>query len=254
MANQPDIPNTYRFFVAAAQIAQGHTTDVDLIHQWVRVLRMRVGQEILLIDAESQTASRVALTAIAKQRVDWQVRAVDPVLGEPTLQVTLAVGVMRAERFEWLLQKATELGVARVIPLMTERSRSDGDVGRQKFERWGRIVREAAEQSGRAVIPHLAEPQTLRSLCTSHMSTRTLFLHEGEGTVPMRRCVPIPDATVTLVSGPDGGLSEAECAVMRACGWQGVGLGHRILRAETAPLLGLSMALTYAGDYDGEVA
>lgn len=59
---------------------------------------------------------------------------------------------------------------------------------------------------------------------------------------------------MTLVSGPDGGFSEAECATMRACGWQGVGLGQRILRAETAPLLGLSMALTYAGDYDGEVA
>jgi 16S rRNA (uracil1498-N3)-methyltransferase len=254
MANQSAIANTYRFFVAAAQIAQGHTTDGDLIHQWVRVLRMRVGQEMLLIDAESQTASRVVLTDIGKQRVDWQVRAVDPVLGEPVLQVTLAVGVMRAERFEWLLQKATELGVARIIPLITERSRSDGDVGRQKFDRWGRIVREAAEQSGRAIVPQLSDPQTLVSVCASHTHTLTLFLHEGEGTVPMRRCLPIPGATVMLVSGPDGGLSEAECAVMRACGWQGVGLGRRILRAETAPLLGLSMALTYAGDYDGEVA
>jgi len=98
MANQPALPNTLRFFVAGAQIAQGHTTDGDLIHQWVRVLRMRVGQELLLIDADSQSAWRVELTAIGKNRVDWHVRTVDPVLGEPALQVTLAVGVMRAQQ------------------------------------------------------------------------------------------------------------------------------------------------------------
>lgn len=254
MANQPALPNTFRFFVAGAQIAQGHTTDGDLIHQWVRVLRMRVGQELLLIDADSQSAWRVELTAIGKNRVDWHVRAVDPVLGEPALQVTLAVGVMRAERFEWLLQKATELGVAHIIPLVTERSRSDGDIGRQKFERWGRIVREAAEQSGRAVIPQLGEPQSLATLCAHRAAVATFFCHEGAGTRPWRRYLPLPHTAVTLASGPDGGFSEAECATMRACGWQGVGLGQRILRAETAPLLGLSMALTYAGDYDGEVA
>jgi 16S rRNA (uracil1498-N3)-methyltransferase len=254
MNNPPAIPNTFRFFVAAVQIAQGYTTDADLIHQWVRVLRMRVGQEILLIDSDRQLAHRVVLTAVDKQRVDWQVRTVDPVRGEPTLQVTLAVGVMRAERFEWLLQKATELGVSQIIPLKTERSRSDGDVGLQKFERWGRIVREAAEQSERGRVPRICEPHSLARLCAQPQDTATFFLHEGEGTVPWRRCLPLAHAAVTLVSGPDGGFSEAECAMMQACGWQGVGLGRRILRAETAPLLGLSMALTYAGDYDGEVA
>lgn len=254
MTKLPAIPNTFRFFVAAAHIAQGHTTDADLVHQWVRVLRVRVGQELLLIDSDRQLAHRVVLTAVGKQRVDWQVRAVDPVLGEATLQVTLAVGVMRAERFEWLLQKATELGVVQIIPLATERSRSDGDVGRQKFERWGRILREAAEQSGRAVVPRLCDPLTLLALCAQSHAAPLFFLHEGAGTVPWRRCLPLAHAAVTLVSGPDGGFSETECATMQACGWQGVGLGHRILRAETAPLLGLSMALTYAGDYDGEVA
>lgn len=250
MADITAVSNTFRFFVASSLIAQEATDEAALIHQWVRVLRIRRGQQALLIDETTQQAYQVQFDEVSKQRVTWRTLAVTQLHTEPALQVSLAVGMMRAERFEWLLQKATEIGVRQIIPVIAERSRSDGSVSPQKIERWQRILREAAEQACRARIPDLHHPVTLATLLHESF-TQAMFLHEGAGTVPLRSLLPVTGAQVLLVSGPEGGLSDAECALMQHGGWQGVGLGQRILRAETAPLVAATMALAYAGEFDG---
>lgn len=250
MTDPRSVPNTFRFFVASSQLAQGATDEAALVHQWVRVLRIRPGQTALLIDSAVQRAHHVQFADVGKQRVTWDTLAVIDLDTEPKVDITLAVGLIRAERFEWLLQKATEIGVTQIQPLLCERSRSDGGVGTQKIERWHRIVREAAEQACRARIPVVHEPLLLPKVLAQPRAW-TVFLHEGTGTVPLRTQLPAPTSEVLVLSGPEGGFSPAECALMQQASCVGVGLGRRILRAETAPLVAATMVLTYAGELDG---
>ena len=250
MTDPQSVPNTFRFFVASSQLAQAATDEAALVHQWVRVLRIRPGQTALLIDSAARQAHHVQFNDVGKQRVTWHTLAVIDIDTEPNLDITLAVGLMRAERFEWLLQKATEIGVAHIQPVLCERSRSDGGVGPQKIERWHRIVREAAEQACRARIPDVSAPVPLSQVLAQPLPW-AVYLHEGTDTVPLRSVLPAPASRVLLLSGPEGGFSPAECAAMQQAGCVGGGLGRRILRAETAPLVAATMVLTYAGELDG---
>jgi hypothetical protein len=152
MDGMPQLPNTVRFFVDPASIDAGSTTDVDLIHQWQRVLRLRIGADVLLLDGAGMQV-HVVLTELTAKLARWEQRATAPAGGEPTQHVTLCAALIRPERYEWLLQKSVELGVSRIVPLLCERSRVDAPVTANKRARWQRIVTEAAEQSCRGILP-----------------------------------------------------------------------------------------------------
>lgn len=245
------IANTHRFFVDAITFAAMTTTDSDLVHQWSRVLRLRVGQNLLLLDGAGKSAV-VCLTQLTAKHASWQVVAVGETIGEPRLQLTLAVALIRAERFEWLLQKATEIGVCAIVPVIADRSVSVGDVSATKRVRWQRIIREAAEQSGRAIVPQLAPPVALTDVRVP-VAAQVYWCHEVTGTPPLRRLLCDVTRPVWLISGPEGSFSRNELAWLeRQSTWQAVGLGARILRAETAPLVAATMLLAQAGDFDGE--
>lgn len=246
----PQIANTHRFFVDAATCQRGSTTDGDLLHQWVRVLRVRVGDALLLLDGQGQ-AAHVEITAISAKTAAWRVIATMPAGGEPRLHVTLAVSLIRPERFEWLLQKATEIGVSAIVPLKADHSRHDGEVSAQKIIRWQRILREAAEQSCRGVVPHLAAACAIRALAPPH-GAHVYWCHEGAGTLPLRHAPAEVGRPVWLISGPEGSFSHHELTWLMQQPWQAVGLGSRILRAETAPLVAATMLLAQAGDFDGD--
>jgi 16S rRNA (uracil1498-N3)-methyltransferase len=245
------IANTHRFFVDATTFTAGTTTDANLVHQWSRVLRLRVDQQLLLLDGVGQAAV-VRISELTPKRASWQVVERFVATGEPRLQVTLAVSLIRAERFEWLLQKATEIGVCAIVPIIADRSVSDGGVSPTKRERWQRIIREAAEQACRGVLPQLAPAVALTDLRVP-AEAQVYWCHEGAGTRPLRQLPCDATRPAWLISGPEGSFSPNELAWLgRQVTWQAAGLGTRILRAETAPLVAATILLTQAGDFDGE--
>jgi 16S rRNA (uracil1498-N3)-methyltransferase len=184
--------NTYRFFVDSGVI---HGRDVlledgELAHQIGTVLRLRVGEKITLLD-NSGWQYVVALHAVERGRVIGTVERKELARGEPRTKLTLYVALMRPERFEWVLQKGTELGVSAFVPLICERSTiaDAGELSANKLERWHRIVREAAEQSRRGKLPRLAPALFLPAACDQAAQRGTaLLLWEGSG-VPSLRSV-----------------------------------------------------------------
>jgi 16S rRNA (uracil1498-N3)-methyltransferase len=273
--------NTYRFFVDSGAI---HGRDVliedgELAHQVGTVLRLRAGQHITLLD-NSGWQFVVALGAVERDRVAGTVERKELASSEPRTKLTLYVALLRPERFEWVLQKGTELGVSAFVPLICERSTiADADaLSANKLERWNRIVREAAEQSRRGKLPRLAPAVFFPAAC-DHAAQRgtALLLWEGSG-VPSLRSVlqntdrgseaasgpggehvsppgpltlsPLHPFSIALFSGPEGGFSASEFETALRYDMIAVTLGPRTLRAETAPLAATSAILYEMGDLE----
>lgn len=249
----PHISNTVRFFVDPAALAAGSTAHSELIHQWTRVLRLRVGAELLLLDGVGM-AYHVVLTALDAKKASWDIIASGVAPGEPHQELTLCAALIRPERFEWLLQKSVELGVTRIIPLICERTRAEASSTLNKHARWQRIVTEAAEQACRGKIPELHHAFPLKEIRVP-ASDQVFWLHEGSDTQPLRQLLASPMRPTWVISGPEGGFSPDEQRWLHAQpGWQASGLGKRILRAETAPLVAATLIMAAGGAFDDGVA
>jgi 16S rRNA (uracil1498-N3)-methyltransferase len=155
--------------------------------------------------------------------------------------------MMSADRMDWLVEKATELGVVQLQPVLAERSslRLDGERAQRKQQHWQAVAVSACEQSGRNRLPTVHAPQAMRAFLRDAAgagSTRWLLSLDAEA-LPLRAALcDLPSAQpVIVLSGPEGGLSPDEEAAARAAGFVPVSLGHRVLRAETAPLAALSV-------------
>lgn len=248
--------NTYRFFVPPASLEGGAFAleDADLAHQIGAVLRLRPGDRVLLLD-NSGAEHSVRLTAVERRRLAGEIERSAEAQTEPRLDLTLYAPLIRAERFEWLLQKGTELGVRRFVPLLCARtSAAEAEVGARKHERWGRILREAAEQSRRARLPALLPPARFADACAQALGHGlALLLWEHSGAAPLRqtlRALPAAPPGAALLSGPEGGLTDDERTAAQTCGIIPVTLGRRTLRAETAPLVAASALLYELGDLE----
>ncbi len=246
--------NTYRFFVPPTCFRGDRVEidDPDLARQLAVVLRLGVGDRVVFLDGIGNQ-SIVVLTEVGKGRVRGQIEQQELAGAEPHLALTLYIGLMRAERFEWLLQKGTELGVAAFVPVLCERSVSDGAVGAAKLARWQRIIREAAEQCRRGRIPQLELPIGFNQACAGAIANGpALLLWEGQGVQAIGAVLRALTAPVglSLLSGPEGGLSDAEYSQAQAHGIVAVTLGPRTLRAETAPLAAAAIALYQFGDME----
>lgn len=240
--------NTFHFFVDPSALAHDHVTinDDALVHQLTRVLRLGPGAYVRMLDG-SGWACDVELTSVSRKEVRGVVRERHKATGEPPWHLSLFLALLRPERFEWALQKCVELGVAQVVPVMFERSLSAERADGRKLERWQRIAREAAEQSRRAILPSVVAPMPFTVAC-GHAARAALPLLLWEGTAPLLRerlsPPPLP-ATISLLSGPEGGITAAELTAASEHGIMPVSLGPRLLRAETAPMAALA-ALLYA--------
>lgn len=262
--------NTYRFFVDAEAF---HGRDVliedgELAHQMSAVLRLRADERVLLLD-NSGWQYHVALSSIERGRITGTVEHKELAGGEPRTKLTLYVAVLRSERFEWVLQKGTELGVSAFVPLICERSTiADTDeLSERKLERWGRILREAAEQSRRGKLPRLAPALFFPAACDQAPQRGTaLLLWEGTGVPALRQVLRGSGLTsdiidpespaaahpfsVALFSGPEGGFTPKELETAQRYGMIAVTLGPRTLRAETAPIVAASAILYEMGDLE----
>jgi 16S rRNA (uracil1498-N3)-methyltransferase len=241
----------HRFFVDPQQIGTRVWFDEGQARQMRRVLRLRPGDHVLALDGRGRQYE-VALDEVSGARVAGQVVAQAEATGEPGARLTLFQSLLRREKFEWVLQKGTELGVAAFAPVATRRSLVRGeDVTPDRLMRWRRIVKEAAEQSGRGLLPEVRPPLLLdEALAQLSGYAKSVFLWEvaeGEDITPALAGLP-PAPAVALFVGPEGGYEAAEVDQARTAGATVATLGPRILRTETAAIAAVTLALHALGD------
>jgi len=238
----------HRFFLTQPGLQPAQTVDLEPIaHQLQVVLRLQPGAQIVLLDGQGR-AYLAEITTLQRRVATGYISRQLPDPPEPTLRLTLYQCSLKADKFEWILQKGTELGVARFVPVISERSVVRPAAALQKkYERWQAIIREAAEQCGRGRIPRLQEPLTWAEAITHADGLRLLPWEAATQSAP--RLAPLllagtpPPVGLSLLIGPEGGISDNEAATAQTAGWQTISLGPQILRAETAALAAVAVAL-----------
>jgi 16S rRNA (uracil1498-N3)-methyltransferase len=226
-------------------------------HQIARVLRMRPGDRLVVLD-DSGWEFEVHLLAVQPELVRGEVVGRRLAAGEPHTRITLYQGVLKGDHFELVLQKGTELGIVGFVPLVTARTVAlDRDAPGKKHPRWQSIVQEAAEQSRRGRKPALRPAMPFAQACeeVSRCAELKLLPWEEESQTSMRGVLRAADpagkeAAVHLFVGPEGGFTRDEVELARGYGLLPVTLGRRILRAETAGLVAAAAILYEWGDLD----
>lgn len=211
-----------------------------------RVLRMGEGTPLVLFDGQGREAG-VRLMAVGRKQTLARVEAVWSGSGESPLSVHLGQAISKGDRMDYAIQKAVELGVAAITPLYTERGdvRLKGDREDKKLAHWQAVAASACEQSGRAVVPQVHPPVPLSAWLDERQEPLRLMLHLATGNVFDRQERP---ASVALLIGPEGGLSESDIAAAQTAAFMPLTLGPRVLRTETAPVVALSLLQHYFGD------
>jgi 16S rRNA (uracil1498-N3)-methyltransferase len=244
-----------RFTVPPERIRDGHVDfDRDETHHLVRVLRLDPGQLVVVADGNGHEYT-VRLEA-AGDTARGTVVAQGVSAAESPLAVTLVQGIPKGDKFEHIVRAGTELGLRRVQPVITARTvvRLDAARGRERVRRWQRVAKEAAKQSGRAVVPDVRPPEPLVEWLAAAPATAPgtlrLCLWEGE-TRSLGEVIgapTTPPGAVELLVGPEGGLTREEVDAARARGFVAVGLGPRILRTETAGPAAIAIVQFRFGD------
>ncbi len=209
----------------------------DHARHLAQVLRAQVGQEFDISTGTEVRRGRVS--GIHPGRVEFE-------LGEPVAQaagaaITVAISIFKFDRMEWAIEKCTELGVARIAPVIAARTESHLAVAADKrVERWRRIARQAAEQSRRLSPPEILEPMRFDRLAEMTADAR-IVLAESEEELFLRNAVREAAGTVLLAVGPEGGWKPQELAAFKDAGWTAASLGSTILRAETAAIAAVAI-------------
>lgn len=221
--------------------------DDDSGHYVRTVLRLKKDDAIILFNGkggeytcELSEVSRKSVLITAKS---WSDRSV-----ESPLQVTLGLGISRGDRMDLSVQKAVELGVHQIIPLITERCvvQFKGEKKPQRLQHWQKIVQHAAEQSGRTVLPELIEIAALQNWVGNQQGLKVFLDPYAEQSLAQLHPA---DMKVTLLTGPEGGFADQERSIAKAAGFIPVRLGSRILRTETAAIAALAAVQMLWGDF-----
>jgi 16S rRNA (uracil1498-N3)-methyltransferase len=235
---------------AAAALAPGArvTLDGTAARHLRRVLRLGPGDALTLFNGDGEDfPSRIAATG--RGTVEVAVLGRVPARAESPFPITLVQGIARAERMDLVVQKATELGVAAIVPVATARSvvRLDAENRVRKTTHWRSIAIAACEQCGRARIPSIAEPRPLEDLLVEPADSAARFLLSPDADTALAAAARGPRA-VRLLVGPEGGLEGAERRAAVDAGYRACRLGPRVLRSETAALAALAILQAVGGD------
>jgi 16S rRNA (uracil1498-N3)-methyltransferase len=219
----------HRFFTTMKRSAAGGSfADPDVEHQILRVLKLRVGEVVTVLDGKGMEQD-VELVQVDKKGVAGVVIAERKNLAEPDREVTLYAAILKRENFEWAVQKAVECGVTKIVPMVTQRTVKK-DV---KQERLREIAKEAAEQSGRGMVPVVTEPMDFEEAIKAAEGKGYFLDAGGKALEPVRE----PDDVVSVFVGPEGGWSDEERENAKRAGLTMRSLGPRVLRGETASAL-----------------
>lgn len=213
------------------------------------VLRLRPGAEIFVFDGLGNEF-RAEIGSIGKRETSLKIiEKVSPKSPESNLDLTLAIGLLKGEKFDLAVQKCCELGVSKIVPLQTKRADvkiKDVRESEKKLERWRKIALEAAKQSGRAKLMQIDAPLSFEKFIESADGTRVLFAERnGED---FRKLPDKSISEITAIVGPEGGWEDAEIESARRRGFHIITLGGRILRAETAVIVVSTLLQNHFGD------
>ena len=220
----------------------------DSACQHIRVLRLKSGAPLILFNGES--GEYLAVLETVERRQAWaQVQTFQPRELESPLKITLIQGISKGERMDYTLQKAVELGVHQVQPLLTARSVVSLNAERQhkRLQHWRGVVISACEQCRRNRLPSVLKPLTFTSWLTSYQDQATGLLLDPAATQGLQD-LPAPGNTVNLLIGPEGGLTDAEIDQATTAGFVPIRLGPRILRTETAGVATIAALQALWGD------
>jgi 16S rRNA (uracil1498-N3)-methyltransferase len=218
----------------------------DVARQMKNVLRIRTGEKVVALD----NLGNEFLVEIEGGQQDLNGKILSKMKneGEPSIHLALLFALAQREKVEWILQKGTEIGVSRFIPLVTERSlvREMSSV-ESKMERWKSILKEAAEQSGRGIIPELENPMSFsKGLELCKQLDLGLIAWEQEKDKGLKEVLHNREfQKIGVLVGPEGGFTEAEQQQAVAKGWKSISLGQRTLRMETASLVASALIINY---------
>ncbi len=234
-----------RFFIDAPLALGSHALPETAAHYIGRVLRLSNGSAVQLFDGSGQEYLG-ELVEVGKKQVRVELR--QQLAGQPEspLQIHLGQGLSRGERMDWAIQKATELGVAQITPLISERCevRLNDERADKRLAHWRQIAISACEQCGRSVVPTIHPPQQLGDWLPVEAELK-LVLHPVAAPLTSHA----QPRTLAFLIGPEGGLSEHEVEQAQQAGFQAARLGPRVLRTETAPVVALSVAQQLWGDF-----
>ncbi|TDF96750.1 16S rRNA (uracil(1498)-N(3))-methyltransferase [Paenibacillus piri] len=268
-----------RYFIAPELFAESTVTIAgDDAHHLIRVMRAKAGDQVIVSDGVSREAL-VTITETGKDQVTADIVERLKLDREPAVEVWIAQSLPKGDKMELVIQKGTEIGAARFIPFVSERTVVQLDAKKEgkRVERWQKIAKEAAEQAHRNRVPAVDAPLSWKQLlqcaadadaawicyekqnglqlkqeiqaALSVVSDESASIHSGAGADRSQSGGRQP--RLMLIVGPEGGFSEQEVAAAEAAGCRSVSLGRRILRTETAAMVGLTCILYESGEMGG---
>jgi 16S rRNA (uracil1498-N3)-methyltransferase len=239
--------NLYLFHMTRRRwIADEHSADTAALTgahaaHLARVLRARVGQHFDIVAGD--VVRHGTISSVSPDRVEFSLAEVVDV--EASSDISMVLAIFKFDRFEWAIEKCTELGVAKIFPVVARRTDAHlAQAAQKRVERWRRIALEASQQSRRTSPPEIADPMKLKEVVTLAFTTKVL-LAENEKKFLLRDLfgeeIELP---LVLAVGPEGGWSDEEVQLFESNGWRSASLGDTILRAETAAIASLAAAKT----------
>ena len=240
-----------RFFVTPEELEMDQLTLTGENAQHAKVLRLKVGEEVLLCDGDG----REALCKIASvgSFTDVEILERRESASEAAVKVSVYMAFPKADKLEHVIQKATELGAYEIVAFPSSRcvSKPDEKSLQKKLERWQKIAASAAEQSGRGCVPRVRVLKSYQEALQDGAQTDLpILFYENERATTLRMALEEqPFRSVSLLTGPEGGLEEKEVEQAKNAGFKICTLGSRILRCETAPLCALSAVMYAAGEF-----
>jgi 16S rRNA (uracil1498-N3)-methyltransferase len=239
-------------FYCSPPLAFGDTLDLppEAAHHANRVLRLRVNDPVQVFDGEGNALDAVISEISGKRVILCKLRPC-PAEPQPLLRIVLAQAMCGSEKMDWVVQKATELGVAEIQPVQTQRSvaKLSSERAEKRTEHWRSVIIAACEQCGRNTLPQAHAPQELSAWLAQmrDMPGAKFILHpEGASTLHHQSR---PQGCVTLLIGPEGGFDANEVLMAQQAGFISILLGPRVLRTETAALAGITTLQTLWGDF-----
>lgn len=213
-----------------------------------QVLRLAVSDEVLLFNGDGRDCT-ARIDSISKKRIDINILSCRENTAESALEVHLYQGISKGDRMDTAIQKAVELGVSRIVPIVCERTvvRTSTERNEKKLSHWQNIVISACEQSGRARVPQIEKIKKFSDSLTDVESVQSILLHPEKA--ESLSAISLDARRINLFIGPEGGFSDQEIEQARQAGIRPVVMGKRVLRTETAPIAALAVLQSRFGDY-----
>lgn len=238
-----------RFFINESPDRQAIITGEDSKHI-TKSLRMKVGESLVLCNGQGMDY-HCTISSMDEHQVVVSVNSSVPTISEPSVSVTLYQGLPKSDKMDSIVQKAVEMGVTRIVPMLTQRcvSRPDQKSAQKKVERWQKISIEAAKQCGRGILPPVSLVTDFSAALKQEAASEStvLFFYEGGGQ-SLQQCITSSCKTYSILIGPEGGFAEEEVQLALDLGAKKATLGPRILRTETAPVAALAAIMLTTGN------